>query len=893
MYFLIFLISIIIPFTLSGLCKDEEFNIILSNSLSFYHVGPDTEECFEYTLVTEKNKLSFVFGESDSLTGEIILYKSLSDISMKNNMYQNYVDRFLISENSFKEIDLDEFDEKVYIIIRDTNFSSVYMSNLTIYDTQIPIAMTEGTPITMKRFISNDVYHFTYLSSNNLTFVYSSKIKSKKYVTVLYDGDIIVQKRIDDTDIVYYLTSNEPGEKQLNVLVEDIQKGVEDQEFSVVTYEKDYVEFFEITQFEMISLKYINLNCGDEKQTFYYYYLMGNSTQTNTINFKLDPKNNLTKYINIVSGLHHSTKELKEGEFEKLFNFEKNKFPIAYDFNSYEYKKIYFYDNDTSYPYRYLYFKIEISKMEEYYSPKDILITIGDEVETINLTGLINYHTEEIKREVYPFIPTYFKLIINPGETYLFVSPFPENTIYVEGDLINIDKNNNITINTDLYIDPDELFMLFDSKEVTIAIFGSEPFVATFYVEKYNSLDMPISEYIRDEDPINIPFNQFDCAIGRKKYILGVYNKEDIDQNQEKITKYWTSKNGGDFNVYYRNNITLEGESLLPYDDKYKQKKEFTIQLYGYFDFFTITCNEPGIFSLRSPYLVFDEPTYPIGQNSYNHLEIEYDVNIIQLTAPMRPTVNYLYFALYSTEGKKIKIVPDSPQLFNETTIEGDNIFKLKVDLYKFKSDELAIRVNSTGDTNIEAVEVIQYNYTEFTILDEEIWKHITDNQFVKFINRKTKKISVIIKGLKDVTINYALVKVFTDDPDYLPMAYMFKDKVKAVQCKETEEIEIENTYFGEKDDNKKYLALIFSIPQAKYFEYEAIIYEDLKNKIPWLIIIITAVSAIVFVSIIFIIICIVKNKKKETPKLEMDVENVDNEPLDQENSYKGINDDS
>ena len=132
MYFLIFLISIIIPFTLSGLCKDEEFNIILSNSLSFYHVGPDTEECFEYTLVTEKNKLSFVFGESDSLTGEIILYKSLSDISMKNNMYQNYVDRFLISENGFKEIDLDEFDEKVYIIIRDTNFSSVYMSNLTI-----------------------------------------------------------------------------------------------------------------------------------------------------------------------------------------------------------------------------------------------------------------------------------------------------------------------------------------------------------------------------------------------------------------------------------------------------------------------------------------------------------------------------------------------------------------------------------------------------------------------------------------------------------------------------------------------------------------------------------------------------------------------------------------
>ena len=570
---------------------------------------------------------------------------------------------------------------------------------------------------------------------------------------------------------------------------------------------------------------------------------------------------------------------------------EKNKFPIEYDLDSIEYKKIYFYDNDTSYPYRYLYFKIEISKMEEYYSPKDILITVGAEVENINLTGLINYHTEVIKREVDPFIPTYFKLILNPSATYLFVSPYPENTIYVDGDLINIDKDNNITVNRDLYVDPNEMFSLFDSKEVTIAIFGSEPYEATFYVEKYNSLDMPISEYIRDEDPIDIPFNQIDCNLGRKKYIVGVYNKQDYDENKEKITKYWTSRGEGDFNVYYRNNITLEGESLLPYDDKYKQKKEFTIQTYGYFDFFTVTCNKPGIFSLRSPYLVFDEPTHKIGQNSYNHLEIEYDVNIIQLTAPMRPTANYLYFALYSTEGKKVKIVPDTPKLFNETIIEGDNIFKLKVDLYKFKSDELAIRVNSTSDTNVEAVEVIQYNYTEFTILDDEIWKHITDNQFVKFINRKTKKISVIIKGLKNVTINYALVKVFTDDPNYLPMAYRFKDYVKVIKCKETEEIEIENTYFGEKDDNKKYLAFIVSIPQAKYFEYEAIVYEDLKNQIPWLIIIITAASAIIFVLIICIIIYIVKHKKKDDKKLEMDAENIDSEPLDQENRYKGIND--
>ena len=40
----------------------------------------------------------------------------------------------------------------------------------------------------------------------------------------------------------------------------------------------------------------------------------------------------------------------------------------------------------------------------------------------------------------------------------------------------------------------------------------------------------------------------------------------------------------GDFNVYYRNNIAIDKDSLFPSSDKYLQKKEFTIVLNFYYD---------------------------------------------------------------------------------------------------------------------------------------------------------------------------------------------------------------------------------------------------------------------------------------------------------------------
>ena len=118
-YLKFYFVLIIIPFTLSSLCTVSDFNLVLSNIQSEYEIGPNIETCLEYPLVPNTNQISFVFSEINSTTAEVILYKSKSDISLKDNSYQNYYERFLISENSFKEINLKNFEEKMYIIIRD------------------------------------------------------------------------------------------------------------------------------------------------------------------------------------------------------------------------------------------------------------------------------------------------------------------------------------------------------------------------------------------------------------------------------------------------------------------------------------------------------------------------------------------------------------------------------------------------------------------------------------------------------------------------------------------------------------------------------------------------------------------------------------------------------
>jgi len=874
--------------TISIQCIEGNFNNIKLNIQNNFQIGGKKEICYKYQLVESKNKISLYFSKIDSNTAEVIIYKNIDDISLKEDYYENYDERYKIFENIFKEIDVKNYDEYVYIIIRDPKNFEIQVSSVILYDSEVPIHLLDRKPQTIKYFMSTNIYQFTFNSTKNITFVYSAKAKSKKNITINYNytqGTEIKtdsSSQIDNTDIIFYSYKNSPSLGYLTVTVMDIEPGVEDQEFSVIVYCKGIVEYNEIKQYDNISISYINLDKNDEKQKFYFYYDMNSLNNSNTINFDLDPISKKNGYIYILSGKFHSNKKIDADECEKYFNFDNpDFFPIEYDINSDNYKRIYYHDNDASFPYRYLFFKIEISKLDNYYSPKSMSISIGDEVKEINLRKIAYYKSEQIMQKVSSEYPSYSKILLDPNERYIFYSPFPDNSLYVKGDILIKDEiNKKYIVNKDYFENKNEIFFLWNISEFTVRIFGEDIYSTTFYVEKYNPEDVIINEYSRNEEPIEIRMEEEYCKNHRKKYILGIYDKESYQKENKKIGKYWTSEEDT-MSVYYRSDFVLEGESIFPVVDKYKRKEETAIILNNYMDFFTFSCVKPGSIFIRSIYRSFDEITSKIMFNSISTLNIGEDIEILQLTAPIKYVSDYLFLAIMSNDGKKIKIVPDEPELFNETTIEGSELFTYKINLKKFKTDQMAIKVNSTDFTDIEVLSVIRFNSSKYISISNNDMNCLTNNNFIKFISINTKKIRVTIKGLDNILVAYGLVNLVTDNLEYLPFAYQLKDNITRKNISNDEIIEINNDFYGKINNNKKYIAFSFSIPNYLSHKYYVQI-EEIKdsnffgnfinNNILLLIII---GSAILLFLIVCIIVCIVIKKKKEANKYEMNDEDL------------------
>ena len=863
------LISLLIQFSLSDLCVDTQFDELESNIHQEFQVSPGFEMCLKYPLTDTKSKISLMFFGSDSHTSEVVIYKSLSDISMKNNIYQNFEERFLIHENAFREIDVKEYEDYAYIIIRDPKDDDTDQGTLILYDSEIPIPLLNGQPLNMKRFMDDVSYEFVYTSKNNLTFVYSSKVKSKKYLTIKYGGDTKVSRTLYSTDEILYIINPDENEKKLEVIVEEIEPGKENEDFSVILYENGPGEFVEIKKNEEIAISYINLDKKDEKQSFFFYYKLEEEYESNTINFKLDPVANETKYINISAGQYHSTKSLSRYEMETNFHFDKNNLPVEYDRNSKIYKRIYFKDDDRSFKYRYIFFKVEISKLSEYYGSKDFIVTIGDELEVIDLRKLNYYNAHLIDFEAEALFPKYYKLLLDPEEEYLFTSPVPESSMFLEGDLINKNTTTRvISVNHNYYDDPDKIFFLIDFSELTIRIFDDELIRKKIFIEKYKSDEVLFSEFSRGEYPIDLEMSEEDCRLRRKKYIVGIYNETLYPVEDETVvTRYWTTIKEGDMTLYYRDNILLEGDSLFPDDQEYIVEKDKAFYLDNYIDFFTIVCNKPGIFSLRPLFKEFYEPTHKITQNAIDDISIGNETEVILLNAPIKPTTDYLYFSIFSLDGVPVTIEPDILGWFNTTTIKGDQLFKLKVNLADFKPDELAIRVNASESTRIEVLEVMHYNFTEYTVINKNGNTKLTDNHFIKYFDKNVDEIKVKISGLKGVPAAYGLVKLSTDDIDYLPLAYQFKEEYNITRKNliENEEIILKNP-FKDLKDNKKYLAFIFSIQKYNYYEYNIEISENTEkggNNV--LIYILAFIGIVLIIGLIIIIVNFSKKKKGST----------------------------
>ena len=868
-------ILILLSFTLSIISissqnkctESNSFKEITSNSLNYVSISKDNVMCFKYKLKPQKQYILINFKIANTYTGEVAIYKSLSDISN-----QNTFETYSIYDHQFNEINLETFNDYVFIIIKDK--SRYYFNDyFLLYDSEETIEMHNGEIINIKKFMPNLEYNFHFHTNNKFELYFNSKTNGNK--NILINGASVedngIHIKYDDL-------------KELSIKVKQLNEN-EDQEFSLVIYENNGMlnnDAELIKKNEIINKNYIYYNYDKESLNFYFYADISDYKNSATVNLKFDYTVYNNKYISVYSDIVNSESKLDNTSFSDNFkNIENNEnnanLPRNYDINSDEYYKIYFKGSDKK-NFTYIIILVKVSNYNNYFSNKSFSISITEELNVINNSNNLNYYNAyHYNHSAIDYIPSYLKFNLEKNANYLFYCPYQENLLLVNGDLLS--DQNGINQNY-LNFTYQNFYIASNISELTFRLFGYKLNNASYIIEKYSENDVKIVENkIRN---LTISMNENDCTSGNKKYILNLYRNEIYSTAKQLI--YITTDLESEFNFYYKNTTILDNQSFFPSSDNYLNNIETLINLSNDMNFFTIKCKKPGNLYIWQLENVFDEKTHLITQNSIHYISINNGkTEILQFTFD---DINYLneliYIEIYNKDNEIAISSDDEAKVLNNTIIiKANELFTINIDKNKLQSfkelNQFAIKVTSNKNTNIEVTEVVHKKYTKKINIYENKTNNIKENNFVIFINKNISAINVNISGLKNnESVFYGIVELSNNNTNYLLPAYKFKNNIANKLVENNEKLKIKNNY-GNFDD-KKYYAFIFSVYSSETnknynvdysFDEEKISKKDNNSNNNLKIILLIAGVSLVFIIVIIIIIIVICQKKNKNTQID------------------------
>ena len=216
----ILVLSLINSF-LAEICSniDENKNNIIEFNTPFqFDTKPGNEVCLKYNLKPNKNIIGLSFLKSNSYTVEVLIYNSYNKIIEDKGNYKSKVDSYIIGLHDFKEINVNNFENSVYLIIRESQ-SYYYSDYIKLYDSEVPFQLKENIPMNIKYFMSNKEYNFIFNSEQKVTISYSSKIKGLKTISISKDGNLADNKKDDEDILITYESSNLNKEYKINIKI--------------------------------------------------------------------------------------------------------------------------------------------------------------------------------------------------------------------------------------------------------------------------------------------------------------------------------------------------------------------------------------------------------------------------------------------------------------------------------------------------------------------------------------------------------------------------------------------------------------------------------------------------------------------------------------------------
>ena len=701
-----------------------------------------------FSLNHKKYETYFKFKNSDNTKDLIInlalgrgydvycyTYLSVDDIQINNKQYYNFKFNFSLDE---KELYFSKLEAKTYYFVCVNNIELYYDDYITIFNEADEIKLEHNTPFNIYKFYSSNSYIF--LSEGKQNEIINIQLNSKDE-----NFNRLIKIFIDEIEV------KNLNDKKINLTYNSDLSKASTYKIQILSQEQTYSEHMETIIIYKMERK---ITLIEPNSNIVFNYIYGNiyNFYVNINDYNLNEEGLITfKYStyaaqnNMLSYIYGKIENLQNDSDDLLI---KN-MPSSSD-NDFYYE--YYEQLDTIYQMYFNKFKMNEKGKKLYLLIQIKLVDKGLYFKSENFTISLSQRIKEIqffnneivnKKELIHlknYVPQLYSLEFPKQNKFSYILYVNNNVAKIYNGTLIIKKkinSNNIkkqlyaiskgTNNLDLY---------------TIQLFGHEQDIEI----RIETIESEIF-YLRD---LYRPIKSFANSLmnyNESFYYIGDY---DITTQPKHL---YIEELFGKFDIYYKNEILKDDESILT-----KSNKNYLINtkiplLYNNIDIIEVKCNSPGYFNL---YLLSD--SLPSLYSNYGRL-ISYinQKRLYHLSVRKSDNMN---LELLSPLGDEIIIELNNENiLLNQTNkiISFEQITQEQINMNIFSNTNTLIEIK-IGNKNL---------FKKISIKDKTV-----NNKYILFELEKNTDYKSVIISLENLLNGYSYYLLkgnsdFVTDPNY------------------------------------------------------------------------------------------------------------------------------
>ena len=735
--FLIYIAIISLSFQKVFIPKKDSFVPINSNTFNLMELKESQRELyFSYENKFDDSDIVINLKKAKQYTTHLYLYDSYENIKTKDGEYINYVEDLDLSE---KLLYIKGCQKKTYyIIIKDLgNYST--KDYFSIYNEQDIIELKQDEPFTINLFLSKNLYTFTFKGEKDEIIYLDLNINDKDFsetIEIYLNEDEEIYKGERNNGLIK-LNEDKSSEGNYKILLSSTNNEVyTDIKSSIVLY-KEKIQVLKLEPEKEIKLFYLN------SKTFSFYVDLNDYqlNEENIITFKVTHNAYNKKLIEYCYAKNMNFKEFDDNKF--ISNMPAHEEESEADFSSYNsltnVYHLYFSRTQEKEEDKNSYLLVHCSvKIDEelYFEPETMSVYLSPKVINFDLSEKKYYNNGNIKINqninINDYIPQLLKINISVSEnpddnklSYIFYTDTQIQSIY-EKTMINVDHTNEVL--KQIYaISNRNLKNLKNNKIIYIKLFGAKQEIV-FKIESTNS---EISYYSGSTRPSKI-LSQQHLNCGNSFYYIGSYSMIADDTN------FYLEEIYGKYNVYYKNSLSNNEDSILTNGNNKNLINSKTGLLSKTFDILELKCEYPGYFNLHLL------PKYYSTSLTMNQRQIAL---VSKGELYIYPKVNEgqakINLEIFTPLGKEIEITINGTnsiinidnQYFQTKYKKAENVPK-EIKL-KIKEDNTVLSIKLTENNLFKVVETGRARINE-----ERILFKLDNNQNYKNVNITLKRVS-------------------------------------------------------------------------------------------------------------------------------------------------------